>query len=113
MGTLRAMAERNMRKEAKRAVLGPNWGRSGCMIRRYRSAAAEEKEYVIHRIPFLQLYDSPMATIAMEDMKRGTPWQEWANWHSHSVSSSNGHLWLQRDTTFVIIINLPLRNEHC
>ena len=34
MGTLRAMAERNMRKEAKRAVLGPNWGRSGCMIRR-------------------------------------------------------------------------------
>ena len=44
MGTLRAMAERNMRKEAKRAVLGPNWGRSGCMIRRYRSAAEEGKE---------------------------------------------------------------------
>ena len=44
MGTLRAMAERNMRKDAKRAVLGPNWGRSGCMIRRYRSAAAEGKE---------------------------------------------------------------------
>ena len=34
MGTLRAMAKRNMRKEAKSAVLGPNWGRSGCMMRR-------------------------------------------------------------------------------
>ena len=48
-----------------------------------------------HGILYLQLYDSPMATMAMEDMKRGTPWQEWASWHSHSVSSSNGHLWLQ------------------
>ena len=32
-----------------------------------------------------------MATMPIDDMKTGTPWQEWASWQSHSRSFPKGH----------------------